>query len=255
MTPLTGKRILVTRPRSQAADFVDQLAALGAVPVIFPTIMLASPADFTPLDQAIHDLSNYPWVVFTSANGVAAFFQRLHALGKSPAVFSRTKIAAIGPATAGAVQENGLQVDFMPEEYVAEAIAAGIGDVSGQQILLPRADIARKALAEELTRRGAFPRDIAVYRTLPYQPGPGEIQALEGGIDAATFTSSSTLQNFLDLLGSRALDILRGAVLACIGPITAQTAREHGLRVDLVASEYTTPGLIKALVDYYQSHP
>jgi uroporphyrinogen III methyltransferase/synthase len=255
MTPLSAKRILVTRPRAQAGAFIDQLTALGAIPVIFPTIILAPPEDHTTLDRAIHNLSAYQWLIFTSANGVAAFFQRLEALGKSNAEFSRTKIAAIGPATARALQEFGLHADFVPDEHVAEAVAAGIGDVSGQNILLPRADIARKALAEELSRRGAHPQDIAVYRTLPYHPGPDEILALEQGIDVATFTSSSTLQCFLDLLGKRGLEILTGAVLACIGPITAETARAHGLRVDVVAGEYTTGGLIRALVDYCQSHP
>ena len=255
MTPLSNKRILVTRPRAQSADFIDQLTDLGAVPVIFPTIVIAPPEDPTLLDQAILHLSSYPWVVFTSTNGVAAFFQRLEALEKSITDFSHTKIAAIGPATARALQENGIEPDFIPDEYVAKAITAGIGDVSGQHILLPRADIARKTLVEELARRGAIPHDITAFRTLPYQPNPQEIQALEQGIDIATFTSSSTLQYFLKILGAHAFEILKGFVLACIGPITAQTARDHGLTVDVVAKEYTTEGLVRALVHYYQSHP
>ncbi len=255
MTPLSGKRILVTRPRAQSAGFIDQLTGLGAVPVIFPTIVIAPPEDHTPLDQAILHLGRYQWVVFTSANGVAAFFQRLEALEKSAGDFSHTRIAAIGPATARALQENGLTADFIPDEYVAEAVAAGIGDVSGQHILLPSADIARKTLAEELARQGAIPHDIAAYRTLPFQPKPRDIQLLEQGIDIATFTSSSTLQYFLKILGPHAFEILEGAVLACIGPITAQTARDHGLTVDVVAGEYTTDGLVRALVHHYQSHP
>ena len=255
MSPLHGKRILVTRPRAQAGDLSDQLVRLGAVPVVFPTIAIAPPEDTAPLDRAIYHLDTYQWVIFTSANGAAAFLQRLDDLGKSQDALSQAKIAAIGPATARALQEYGLQADFMPEKYVGEAIAAGIGDVTGQQILLPRADIARQAIVEELTRMGAIVTDVAAYRTLPYQPGSQEIQQLEQGIDAATFTSSSTLTSFLDLLGGRAIEILHGAVLACIGPVTAQTARERGLRVDIVAGEYTTGGLVRALLEYYQSHP
>ena len=151
MASLSGKRVLITRPRDQAEELCRQLESLGARPVLFPTIQIAPPADPAPLDRAIASLAGYQWVIFTSANGVRAFWERLAAAGRDSRVFGPgIRVAAIGPATARALEDRGVQPQFIPEEYVAEAIAAGIGNVSGQRILLPRADIARKALAEAL---------------------------------------------------------------------------------------------------------
>jgi len=269
MTPLTGKRILVTRPRAQAADLCDKLAALGAEPILFPTIEIAPMDDYSALDQAIAALDKYRWVMFTSVNGVTAFWNRLAAVGAGfkPA----PQVAAIGPATAQALEKHGLRATFIPEEYVAEAIVEGIGDVRGKWILLPRAEIAREALADELRRRGAVVHEIAVYRTLPAAPDPQALRELRRGVDAITFTSSSTVRNFVALLSGSAQYIdaanyrrmghdgipmpsLNRAAIACIGPITAQTAREVGLPVDVMATEYTMDGLVAALVEYF-SHP
>ncbi len=249
MTLLAGKRILVTRPRGQTADLCAKLAALGAQPIVFPTIEIAPLEDASVLDQAINQLYDYHWVIFTSVNGVSAFWDRLVAAGKDRRAFDGVRIAAIGPATARAVEQRGLQARFIPDEYVAEAIAEGIPDVRGQRILLPRADIAREALAVELKRRGAIVHEIAAYRTLPTAPDPRGLAELQHGVDVITFTSSSTVRNFVALVGRAAIP--PHTVVACIGPITAQTAREHGLRVDIVASEYTVNGLMQALVDYF----
>lgn len=249
MNNLTGKRVLVTRPRAQAATLIERLMALEAVPVVFPTIEISALEDTSLIDQAITNLSTCSWVIFTSVNGVDAFWQRLSVLGKGNDVFTGIQIAAIGPATAHALLEKGVQPTFVPEEYVAEAILPGLGDVRGQKILLPRAEIARKALVEALQNQGALPEEIAVYRTLPAHPDAQALAELEKGVDIVTFTSSSTVSNFFDLLDGRALGLLKGAVIACIGPITAETAKKLGLTVHIVAKDYTVDGLVEALLN------
>jgi len=161
-------------------------------------------------------------------------------------------IAAIGPATAHALEAHGVAVTLIPDEYVAESIVASIGDVRGQRILLPRADIAREALALELRQRGAVVDEIAAYRTLPAQPDPSGLAELQRGVDVITFTSSSTVRNFVALVGQEA--ILSHTLIACIGPITANTARELGWRVDIMAREYTMTGLVAALAEYFSTN-
>jgi len=250
MTDLAGKRVLVTRPKAQAVRLIAKLASLGAVPVVCATIEIAPPPSTAALDQAIHRLGAYHWVIFTSVNGVAAFWRRLEALGKTAAALGPLQVAAIGPATAQALGERGVKPDFVPQEYVAEAILAGLGEVRGQRILLPRAEIARKALFEELERRGALPEEIAVYQTRPADLDPATLAELKKGVDIATFTSSSTVRSFFELMGDQARSVLGGAVIACIGPITAETARSEGLTVDVVAPVYTMDGLVDALLNY-----
>lgn len=271
MKCLLAKRILVTRPRVQAADLCDKLDALGAESILFPTIEIAPMEDTSALDQALTLLHKYQWVVFTSVNGVAAFWKRMTAMRPNQDVWTQIKVAAIGPATARALERRGVRAQFIPEEYVAEAILPGMGDVNGRWVLLPRADIAREALADELARRGAVVHEIATYRTVPAAPDAHGLAELRRGVDAVTFTSSSTVSNFVALLsgGTKYVDtaILRrmghdgvpmpslgDAAVACIGPVTAQTAREADLPVDIVASEYTMDGLVASLADFF-AHP
>jgi uroporphyrinogen-III synthase len=251
MKPLAGRRILVTRPRAQAAGLCDPLAALGAQPILFPTIEIAPIADTSRLDQAIRQLADYQWVIFTSVNGVAAFWERLSAVGRDPRVLDGIRVAAIGPATARALSAHHVDTHFVPEEYVAEAIVEGIGDVLGQRVLLPRADIAREALAAALERRGAVVDAIAAYHTLPAAADPRGLAELRRGVDAISFTSSSAVHNFVLLAGRDTGD----ARVACIGPVTAGAARELGLRIDVVAAEYTMQGLVTALAAYFQEMP
>jgi uroporphyrinogen-III synthase len=169
------------------------------------------------------------------------------------------RVAAIGPATASALQAHDVTITLIPDEYVAEAIIESIGPVQGQRILLPRADIAREALAVELQQRGAIVDEIAAYRTLPAQPDPDGLRELQRGVDVITFTSSSTVRNFIALVGQESIprdsiprdSIPPQAIVACIGPITANTARELGLRVDVTAAEYTMDGLVAALVQHF----
>ncbi len=248
---LAGKRILITRPRAQAGTIIRRLASLGAAAVVFPTIEITEPEDMAQLDQAINSLATYAWVIFTSTNGVVYFWRRLKARGKDRRAFKGVRVAAIGPATAAALRRRRVQADFIPGEFVAEAIPPGLGDVRGRRILLPRADIARPALFHELEKAGALPQEIAVYQTIPAQPSQEELAELERGIDVATFTSSSTVHNFFHILGERAAGLLKGAVIVCIGPITAETAHSLGLAVDVVAKKYTAGGLVDALVEYY----
>jgi uroporphyrinogen III methyltransferase/synthase len=256
--PLEGKRIVITRPEGQSAELVARLRAQGAEPLIRPAIAIAPPSEYAPLDTAIARLAEYGWLLVTSANGVRALLGRMAELGRDHTALARLRIGAIGPATAQALAEHGLTAEFMPDEYVAEALLDQIGDVAGQRILLPRADIAREALAVGLRERGAVVDEIAAYRTVHGGGAPELVAQLQSGtIDAITFTSSSTVRYLLDGLEAGGLErpaaraLLHSTAVICIGPITAATAGEEGLRVDAVAREYTGGGLIDALVEWF----
>jgi uroporphyrinogen-III synthase len=248
--PLRGKRVLVTRPPHQAGPFSEKLRALGAEPVEFPTIGIAPADDTGPLDRAIAEIESYAWVIFTSKNAVAPFYERLKAAGKDAQALAGTRIGAIGPKTAAGLQTIGLPADFVPGTYVAEAIVEQIGNVAGQRILLPRSHIARAALVDGLAAKGAIVNEVTAYRTVAGDPSDEAWQRLRAGrIDIATFTASSTVRNFVEMLnGEDASTILRDTLVACIGPITAGTAREYGIHVDIVAEEHTIDGLLDAIV-------
>lgn len=249
--PLFGKRVLVTRSREQASVLSERLMELGAEPVEFPVIQIVPPDDYSPLDEAIRRLSLYDWIIFTSVNGVKAFIARLKTQGKDIRALAGLKICAIGPATAEELSRYCLNVDYVPEKYVAEAIVEEIGDVEGQRILLPRSDIAREMLAVGLAKAGAEVDEVVAYRTVLGDPPEEAIKSmlLAGEVDIVTFTSSSTVRNFGTMMedGDFA-EILKGPLVACIGPITARTARELGIKVDVVAEEYDIKGLVKAIV-------
>ena len=238
------KRILVTRPRAQADSFTDGLRAAGLEPIYFPVIEIRSIEDNTELDQALTQINKYDWIVFTSVNGVEIVFDRLKKYSSLP------RVAAIGPKTAEALNARGVTPDFVPDEYVAESILPGLGDLRGKWVLLPRAEIARKALPEAISEAGGIAHEIAVYQTLPVQPDGHALAALKLGVDWITFTSPSTVQNFVEILHRHKLDpfnLTGNPKVACIGPITERTAREEGFEVDLVAEKYTTEGFISAL--------
>ncbi len=229
--PLAGRRIVITRPEPDAGRLAARLEALGAEPVVIPAIRI-EPADSAPLEAALARLPEYDWVIFTSKHGVDAVLKR------TPGI-EGPRIAAIGPATASALRKNGIEPDLVPSKYVAEAILAGLGDVEGQRFLLPRADIARQALAEGLRARGGTVDEIPVYHTRSLATERPNLS----GVDAVTFTSSSTVRGFLE-----AGPPPPKTKIVCIGPITARTAREYGLEVTKVAEEYTEDGLLAALV-------
>lgn len=238
------KRILVTRPRAQADSFVDGLKAVGFEPIYFPVIEIRSIEGNPELDQALKNINKYDWVVFTSVNAVDVVFEKLNRFSPLP------RVAAIGPKTAEALKARGFTPDFVPEEYVAEAILPGLGDLRGQWVLLPRAEIARKALPEAITAAGGVAHEIAVYQTLPAKPDPKGLAALRSGVDVITLTSPSTAQNFLAILRQNELDPLNlpgHPVFACIGPITERAARDEGITNLIVAKEYTAEGLVEVI--------
>jgi hydroxymethylbilane synthase len=253
--PLRGKRIVITRAAAQAASFADALAALGATPILVPTIRIEPLPDLTALDTALRQLDQYDWLIVTSANGVEILADRLTALRIAPAAWATTKVAAIGSATADALRAHGIIADFVPEQYVADAIVAGLADVAGQRILLPQAEIARETLATQLAARGAVVDAIPIYQTLTADLDGVALTALGEGVDVITFTSSSTVQNLVAAVGAAtaATPTFAQSAIACIGPVTAATARELGLQVAIEAEEQTVPGLVTAIVDYFQS--
>jgi uroporphyrinogen-III synthase len=249
---LHGTRILITRPRRQAQEFAAALRTAGAEPVFFPTIEIRPLEDPSALDRALLQLSCYAWVVLTSVNGVTSVWERLAALGL-PGLPHGVRVAAIGPKTAAALQARGVQPDFVPDEYVAEAVLPGLGELDGRWVLLPRADLARPALAQAILAAGGIAHAVTAYRTLPASPDPEDLQALREGVDIVTFTSSSTVRNFVALVQEAGLDPLHlpgEPLIACLGPITAATAVENGFTVSLVAAEYTTSRLLAALQEY-----
>lgn len=249
---LIGKRILITRAAAQANGFQEILERYRCRAVCFPTITISPVSDPTLLDRALSRLDCYDWLVLTSTNAVEAVWGRLRALGITE-LPSSLRVAAIGPKTAAALKQRRIFPDFLPEEYVAEAILPGLGDLRGRWVLLPRADLARDALPEAISKAGGVAHVIVAYHTLPAQPSRDGIKALEEGVDAVTFTSSSTVRNFVELIRAAGLDPLRlpgDPLIACIGPVTAATARQLGMRVDVIARNYTIEGLVEALVRY-----
>lgn len=255
--PLFGKRVLVTRSREQASALSEAIEALGGEPLEFPTIGVADPEDYTPLDQAIREIASFNWVIFTSVNGVEYFFKRLRTHHRDIRELSGAKLCAIGPKTREALEKYGLIVDYVPGEYRAEEITAGLqGKLGvGERVLLPRADIARKVLAEALAGMGALVTEVTAYRTVMGEGDGAAIRRMlkQGEIHTVTFTSSSTVQNFVKLIGDPDLkSLLAGVTVACIGPITAGTARDLGIRVDVVAGEYTIEGLVKAILEHFK---
>ncbi|MBQ5420589.1 MAG: uroporphyrinogen-III synthase, partial [Selenomonas sp.] len=248
--PLFGKRILVTRARSQASKLTAKLENLGAEVIEVPAITITDPVDlYAALDQAIGQLQDYHWVMFTSANGVKHFFARLLQAGKDARALGYAKIAAIGSATAAELKKYGLVADVVPGEYRAEGIIEAMkGKLPPHaKILLPRAEEAREILPEKLREMGAEVDVVSAYRTV-CAAADGEAltsELNEGRIDMVTFTSSSTVKNLVNIIGSA--DLLNGVKTACIGPVTADTAKSLGIEPDIIAKEYTIDGLVEAI--------
>jgi uroporphyrinogen-III synthase len=296
--PLQGKHILVTRASKQAGALSDRLRKLGAIPVEFPIIQIAPPEDWAPLDDALKRLcarrspiyrgeflihretsearekeSNYTWLVFTSANGVNICFDRLNTLAYNTNDIGKVRVAAIGPATAQALRHHGIKPDLVPDEYIAEGVAAALIEdahrhevsLEGKHILILRAAEARKVLVEKLQRAGAIVEEVAAYRTrgavIDDEQGHEVLCLLQAHqLDILTFTSSSTVRHFVQWLADCAPGAAVSPIalvthnlqlkIACIGPITSQTARELGLDVQIEASEFTIDGLVEAIVQH-----
>lgn len=252
--PLFGKRILVTRARHQASGLSRLLAERGAVPVELPVIDIQPVSDTEELDEALLHLEKYHWVLFTSANGVEAFFRRLYALNLDARWLRGIKVGAIGPATAEALKQHGLRPDYLPQNYTTDGLVAGLKPqhIKGCRFLLPRADIAGKELAQGIAELGAEVHEVTTYRTVPPRDTASDARKMlaSGEIDIVTFTSSSTVTNLLAVLGGER-QTLQKAKIACIGPQTGVTAARAGLRVDIVAQEHTIPGLVEAMEQHF----
>lgn len=244
-------KVLITRPRAQADDFADKLRSAGYEPILFPVIEIRPVENTAALERALENIQKYEWAIFTSVNAVDVVLKDCVS-----AVFSGVKVAAIGPKTAEALRARSIEPNFIPDEYVAEAILPGLGDVKNKWILFPRAEIARQELPEAIANAGGVVHEITVYRTLPAETDTDGLRALKSGVDIITFTSASTVGNFAAIARQNGLDPLNlpnHPLFACIGPITEQAAREAGFQNIVVAKEYTTDGLLEEMVHRYTS--
>ena len=251
--PLFGKRILVTRARAQASEFADLLETNGAQVIQFPTIKI-QPIDID--NTYMHAINEYDWIVFTSVNAVEIFYERLRENGKDTRAFGASKICAVGPKTVDALDKIGIVPDFVPSHSRGSTIASEMEDVQGKKILLPRAKIATADLPNGLRERGAFVNDVPFYDTVKVASGGDkrrdkiEADLLNGRMDLVTFTSSSTVTNFLEMFRSHEPTMLLANVkVAVIGPTTQKTALEYGVQVDVVAKEASVESLVQAIVE------
>jgi len=252
--PLFGKGIVITRPVEQSQDFYDLLSARGARVIRFPTIKIEPPLYWSNLDRAIDNLVMYSWIIFTSANGVRFFLKRLQEKGRDLRDLKNIRISSIGPATAALLKKKGIKVEMVPNEYISEGVVKSFSemDIKGKKILLPRAEIARDILPEELARMGAEVDAVTAYRTVQSGVDKGELQHHfdRGQVDVITFTSPSTVVNFVHIMG-REFKLPEKVKIACIGPVTAAAARKSGFRIDIMQNEYTIPGLVSAIEAYF----
>ena len=255
--PLFGKKVLVTRTRAQAKAFTALLERSAAIAIEFPTIKTVDPLDFAPLDRAIKRLSTYDWAIFTSANGVKYFHKRLRALGLDIRELKGVKLMTVGPKTASELAGLGVNVDLTPSEFVAEGVLKTLGArrIKGKRFLLPRAMKARELIPREIKRLGGSIDVVDAYRTIKPRKGVGELRRTmrEGGIDVVTFTSSSTVSNFVSMFAKgEAAELLKSTLVACIGPVTASTARELNLKVDIMPGKHTVAELTRAMEEYFK---
>lgn len=258
--PLFGRRVLVTRPRDQAAELVDQLVALGADPILAPMIRIVPPDDPGPLQRAADDAAFFDWIVFTSANSVEAFMTALLDGTRDLRALKGPRLCTVGSGTAERLGRYGIKVDVIPDEFRAEAVLGALaryGPLEDARVLLPRSDIGREVIAERLRDAGALVTDVIAYRTVldeTQRSGDPDIYGLllEGRIDVVTFASASAVRNFVRLFGSdQAPDLLRRTTVAAIGPVTAEAARQLGIEVTVQPAAYTIPGLVDAIAAHF----
>ena len=255
--PLFGQRIVITRARAQASDLLSKLSKLGAQCIEIPTIQIVPPEDTAPLKKSIKNIKDYDWLVFTSVNGVKFFFDTLFDMGRDVRVLGHLKFACIGPVTKERLKTYGILSDILPKTYRAESVIEAFStvEIKDKKVLLPRAKQARTILPEELTKMGAHVDDVAAYETRLNTDGKENLILLleNNEIDVITFTSSSTVSNFMSLLESKdTRKLLKNVVTASIGPITSDTARSLDIEPDIEATEYTIQGLVKSLLAYYE---
>jgi len=261
---LNGRTVVITRARAQAGDFATELERYGARAILCPTIEIAPPENYDRLDDAISHLYGYDWIVFTSPNGVDYFLRRLAELQHSKSELEELRVCAIGEATAESLREAGVHVDLVPIEFTAEGVFAalerylgGQSGLSGVNFLIPRAAVARDYLPRALEQAGARADVVTTYRTVqPEGLDRGRVGAMlaGGGADCIAFTSSSTVRNLAALFDTDNLSqVLNGIVVACIGDITAGTAAEFGLTVDIQPEEFTIPALAQSIARHFSN--
>lgn len=261
--PLTGRTIVITRAQSQAQEFVTELERYGAEVVLCPTIEIQELETYERLDEAIEHLYGYDWLIFTSVNGVEYFFKRLKARGRNASDLDELKVCAIGEATAEKLNELHVHVDVIPEAFKAEGVfnalerfVGGRESLKSLNILIPRASVARDYLPKALEQAGARVDVVPAYRTsLPADLDRGRVAAmLSGSADCIAFTSSSTVKNLARLFDTQDLSkALAGVVIACIGDITATTAADYGLQVEIQPEQFTVPALARAIAEHFSS--
>lgn len=262
---LAGRTVVITRAQSQADDFVTELEQYGADVVLCPTIEIREVESYQRLDEAIEHLYGYDWLIFTSVNGVDYFFKRLKAHHRDASDLDELKVCAIGEATAEKLRELQVHVDIIPEEFKAEGIfralerfVGGAEGLKGLNVLIPRASVARDYLPKAIEQAGARVDVVPAYRTsLPADLDRGRVAAmLSGSTDCIAFTSSSTVRNLALLFDTQDLsEALAGVVIACIGDITATTAADYGLRVEIQPQQFTIPSLARAIAEYFSVVP
>ncbi|MHB1022179.1 MAG: uroporphyrinogen-III synthase [Acidobacteriaceae bacterium] len=257
--PLSGRRILITRARGQASQLATALEELGAETIVIPAIEIAPPDSFDRMDQALHRIEEFSWIIFTSANAVPPFLERMKVVGLSAKALSQVKIAAIGPSTAREIEQAGLTVALMPPIYVAESLVESLRtQVRGSRVLLVRAKVARDLIPEELAHAGAAVEIVEAYQNILPQDSIEEMHRIfhEEKLlpDAVTFTSSSTARNFFVLASEAGIPKLpESVVLASIGPVTSATLGELGYEPHVEATESTIAGLALALARYFRA--
>ncbi len=255
--PLFGKKIVVTRARAQASDLVALLSDMGAECIEMPVIKIIKPTDNSYLVDAVENINSFDWVVFTSVNGVTFFFETLFNAKKDVRALGNIKFACIGPATEKKLKKFGIICDIIPETYRAESVVKAFSTVNlkNQRMLLPRAKKARSILPDELKKMGANVSEIIAYETIPEDTDKDQLSKLfeEKAIDMITFTSSSTVENFISLVPEDKFKyIVSNACIACIGPITENTALSNGIKPNITAQEFTIPGLVASIINYFK---
>jgi len=247
---LTNKRILITRPQVQAEEFANALIGAGAQPVLFPVIQITPPDNFSAFDFALRSLEQYDWLILSSIHGVEAFFKRLEVLGIKQ-IPPGLRVAAVGSKTAQCLSAQGVWIDYVPEEYIPEAMLPGLGkNIYGERFLFPQSNLARTVLTNGIRSAGGLVTEVIAYRTLLNEPDSSQLDQLRAGVDVVTFTSPSTVKNFIAIVQKNGLDpchLAGNPLFACIGPITKNAAEDIGLVNLVTASEYTIDGLIEAL--------
>ena len=255
MGALEGKTIVVTRAAHQAGEFIRLLGERGAVAAAIPTIDIVDPVSWEEADRALGNLESYDWLILTSVNGVDFFLRRARQRLGGLSALKSCRICAVGPRTRAALRKEGIRVDFMPAEHVAEAVVEESGeDWEGKKVLFPRAAEGRDVIPAGLRKLGAEVDVIPVYRNVLPETSAEEFRKVLGvtGVDAITFTSGSTVKNFVALFPQgEAAGVLEGTAVACIGPITSAAAREGGLKVDIEPEQYTIPALTEALERHF----